>query len=189
MSAIFGFRRWASFSGSGLSQEIRSSRTQSLDSGAPRPDLPSSPIHDGPVELDVESSTEDVPMSPVPSSHIWPLNGSCLGLTLVHKPKDTLVDIVFIHGLTGASHRTWTYTGKDLKNFWPGWLPEDPNLSGARIHTFGYLAEVELRSENKVSIREFASKLVHDMQYRTQEPRIGSVSQRSYDRRDTHAYT
>ena len=53
----------------------------------------------------------------------------------ISKDDDGLIDIVFIHGLTGSAHETWTDKGS---GFWPEWLRED--LQGICLYTLGYPA-------------------------------------------------
>jgi hypothetical protein len=64
-----------------------------------------------------------------------------IGLNLIYKPIDPAMDIVFVHGLRGGSIKTWCKDGNpDL--FWPKtWLPSEPGLQRARIHSFGYNAD------------------------------------------------
>lgn len=62
-----------------------------------------------------------------------------LGLTHVYSPEHCkpVVDIIFIHGLGGQSHYTWSYK-KDLELFWPSWLHQESGLAEVRITTYGY---------------------------------------------------
>jgi hypothetical protein len=109
------------------------------------------------------------------------LGESRLGLTQVHNPPDPVVDIIFIHGLNGASHRSWSHSPRGRYNpsyFWPEWLPEEPRLSKARINVFGYMAPI-MTAGNKVSLVEIAMKLVQEMLY-VQEPKFGSVRVHQY---------
>ncbi|KAL2838880.1 hypothetical protein BJX68DRAFT_279705 [Aspergillus pseudodeflectus] len=64
------------------------------------------------------------------------------GLTVVYEsPDPPLVDIVFVHGLNGHPHRTWTSTRTGA--FWPvDLLPEVLDQSRVRILTYGYNANV-----------------------------------------------
>lgn len=39
--------------------------------------------------------------------------------------QDRLIDIVFIHGLTGNNKTTWQRDAKDEASFWPKWVVED----------------------------------------------------------------
>ncbi|KAF5488814.1 Protein SERAC1 [Colletotrichum fructicola] len=62
------------------------------------------------------------------------------GIKLLHSPDgDVLVDIVFVHGLTGNREKTWTAHGATEP--WPKMLlPAE--IPDARILTFGYDADV-----------------------------------------------
>ena len=86
------------------------------------------------------------------------------GLTTVHTPSsETLVEIIFVHGLRGGSRQAWSYSPHNL-HFWPKeWLPEHPDFEHARIHTYGYPSDWMLRRENPSSIRDFGSGLLEAM--------------------------
>lgn len=62
------------------------------------------------------------------------------GIRVLHDPKPAaIVDIVFIHGLTGNSFRTWFHEPSGIH--WPGDLLKE-DLPDARVMTFGYDADV-----------------------------------------------
>ncbi|KAL8339694.1 hypothetical protein RB601_006010 [Gaeumannomyces tritici] len=86
-----------------------------------------------------------------------------LGLTHLHLPETghAIADIVFVHGLNGGSHSTWTYDGDPAK-FWPKqWLALDDVFQGARIHTFGY--ESNISKESILNTDDFAHALVYSL--------------------------
>ncbi|RYP67309.1 hypothetical protein DL771_007327 [Monosporascus sp. 5C6A] len=61
------------------------------------------------------------------------------GIKLLYSPADPIVDIVFVHGLTGDREKTWT--ARDGSEPWPKvLLPSE--LPTARVLTFGYDAYV-----------------------------------------------
>jgi hypothetical protein len=60
-----------------------------------------------------------------------------LGLRTLNQPNDAYLEVIFIHGFPGDSSLTWTFDN-DRAMFWPEWLSEDIELSGVRLHTYGY---------------------------------------------------
>ncbi|KAI1141765.1 hypothetical protein F5Y05DRAFT_272392 [Hypoxylon sp. FL0543] len=100
-----------------------------------------------------------------------------LGLLVLHAPVQRSVDILFIHGLGGTSLRTWC-RNRDLENLWPQlWLPEESDLSQARILTFGYNAHFSSKKEYaSLTIGDFANDLLFRMKYGENGPeRLGQV--------------
>ena len=91
-----------------------------------------------------------------------------MGLTVLHAPesKYRTVNILFIHGLGGTSLRPWC-KNRDLEYLWPmKWLPEEPDLSTARILTFGYNANFAAKKEQaSLTIGDFANDLLFHMKY------------------------
>ncbi|PMD45596.1 hypothetical protein L207DRAFT_257879 [Hyaloscypha variabilis F] len=60
---------------------------------------------------------------------------------IVHDPLNPIVDILFLHGLTGDREKTWTRTKGKQSCFWPSdILPDD--IPNARIAVWGYDASV-----------------------------------------------
>ncbi|KAL8791063.1 MAG: hypothetical protein Q9213_000270 [Squamulea squamosa] len=84
-----------------------------------------------------------------------------LGLTLVYGFPNPLLDIIFVHGLGGSARGTWSWE-RDPLNFWPPWLVDDPELSRARIFTFGYNANFAGQSTS-LNILDFAKDLLFRM--------------------------
>lgn len=102
-----------------------------------------------------------------------------LGLTVLHtpEPEDRTVDILFIHGLGGTSRHTWC-KNRDLGLFWPqNWLPDEPDLSTARILTFGYHANFSAKKQQALlTIGDFANDLLFRMKYGEEgSERMGQV--------------
>lgn len=88
-----------------------------------------------------------------------------LGLHVVYEPEHHSTDIVFVHGLGGHSHRTWT-KNHDPARFWPGqWLPFEPDVATARILTFGYNANWKGSTKSVSTITDFAKELLYEMRF------------------------
>ncbi len=54
---------------------------------------------------------------------------------------EAIVDIVFVHGLTGNAYSTWLHKDKDIRVHWPSELLKQ-DLPDARIMSFGYDADI-----------------------------------------------
>jgi hypothetical protein len=85
-----------------------------------------------------------------------------LGLTTLYVPSadqgPPVADLIFVHGLNGGSHSTWSRGGIP-ERFWPReWLPEDDAFKDVRIHTFGYPSAVT--RESIINIADIARSLL-----------------------------
>jgi hypothetical protein len=104
-----------------------------------------------------------------------------LGLSVIYTPESALkVDIVFIHGLGGASRKTWS-KNENPELFWPlKFLPSEPDVCQARILTFGYNANFHASGNVRTSVLDFAKDLLFDLKYAKDEQQnnlhIGLVS-------------
>ncbi|KAL8993620.1 MAG: hypothetical protein Q9169_006208 [Polycauliona sp. 2 TL-2023] len=89
-----------------------------------------------------------------------------LGLHIVYTPAShRKADIVFLHGLGGASRRTWS-KDENPELFWPlKFLPLEPDISLARILTFGYNANFRASGSISTSVLDFAKDLLFDLKY------------------------
>ncbi|KAK4458531.1 hypothetical protein QBC42DRAFT_290437 [Cladorrhinum samala] len=85
------------------------------------------------------------------------LSANRLGLSLVHAPPAPLADLIFVHGLGGTSHGTWSWQ-HNPHNFWPAWLAEDAELSRCRSFTYGYNAD--FKQDTSSAIIEFSRDLL-----------------------------
>lgn len=90
-------------------------------------------------------------------------NRGPLGLRLLYAPAVALVDIIFVHGLNGGSLKSWCVAG-DRQTFWPQeWLPQEPSLQHARIHTFGYPAGFVGAQANCLDLNDLGRSLLDDI--------------------------
>ena len=89
-----------------------------------------------------------------------------LGLCILYAPEEApTLDIIFIHGLGGASIRTWCQDG-DPSLCWPkNWLPLEPGFRHARILSFGYDAGILSRDKTISNVSDFAKSLLTGMEY------------------------
>ncbi|MCJ1344209.1 hypothetical protein MMC31_002412 [Peltigera leucophlebia] len=99
-------------------------------------------------------------------------NGGTIGLRVLHTPTNTpnnLVDIIFVHGLTGNSYNTWL--DEKSKTYWPVHLLRH-SLPNARIMTFGYNADVAklIGPVGQNSLRDHALTLLGDLARIRREP-------------------
>lgn len=90
-----------------------------------------------------------------------------LGLNVLYIPElPPSVDIIFIHGLGGSSHQTWS-KGRDPELFWPKkWLPSEFDICTSRIFSFGYNANFSSSSSTSISnLSDFAKSLLFSMRF------------------------
>ncbi|KFY14348.1 hypothetical protein V492_02683 [Pseudogymnoascus sp. VKM F-4246] len=89
-----------------------------------------------------------------------------LGLNVLYEPDiAATVDIIFVHGLGGTSQQTWS-KNRDPKLFWPKeWLPLEPDISTARVLSFGYNAHFAAAGRNVFNISDFAKELLFGMKF------------------------
>ncbi|KAK9778605.1 putative NACHT and WD domain protein [Seiridium cardinale] len=86
-----------------------------------------------------------------------------LGLRLLHSSPEPLVDVVFVHGLRGGSIKTWR-KGDDRRFFWPQyWLPMEPGMRNASIHSFGYDSDWASTKTSILNVHDFGQSLLEQM--------------------------
>ncbi|KAL8751221.1 MAG: hypothetical protein Q9184_006133 [Pyrenodesmia sp. 2 TL-2023] len=100
-----------------------------------------------------------------PSGQRIPVNR--YGLTEVYAPEDAkpTVDVVFVHGLNGDPHNTWTSETSNI--FWPAQiLPPILEDENARVLVYGYDADVTsfTGGTSKDKIHNHAEQLVQVLQ-------------------------
>jgi hypothetical protein len=89
-------------------------------------------------------------------------NGTTYGLRVLHDPAEPLVDIIFVHGLTGDSYDTWLEAESGI--YWPVHLLSK-DVPDARILTFGYDADVTklLGPVSQNNLRDHAAVLLTEL--------------------------
>lgn len=86
-----------------------------------------------------------------------------LGLRLLHSAPQPLIDVVFVHGLRGGSTKTWR-KGNDPRLSWPQhWLPMEPDLGHASIHSFGYESDWGSTSPSILNVHDFGRALYEEI--------------------------
>lgn len=160
--------------------------TSAAYSSRPLGNTPSAPQRGRTNAANDVQEPETVSRGPSPFS-AYHLNGSGeqgstdeLGLHVVYQPSSpALLDIIFVHGLGGASHRTWS-RNQDHNLFWPQqWLPLEPDICLSRILTFGYNARFRAGGPQNMNVENFAKDLLFEMKYgkgvNTEDLGIGKV--------------
>jgi hypothetical protein len=81
--------------------------------------------------------------------------GDNFGIRVLYEPSDksaAIVDIIFVHGLTGNAYDTWLHEGR--QTHWPSQLVKE-DIPDARVLSFGYDADVvcwfSAASDNRIS--------------------------------------
>ena len=146
----------------------------------PRKKKPDSSL--GPPSTNPRSTSPGRSEQSAPSTTLTPFNSreytittshtthDPLGLNVIHVPDTPhTIDIIFVHGLGGTSKQTWS-KNKDPNLFWPKeWLPLEPEISPARMLSFGYNAHFAAPGRNILNISDFARELLFAMKFGTDE--------------------
>jgi hypothetical protein len=83
-----------------------------------------------------------------------------LSLTKICGGESPLLDIVFVHGLTGDSEGTWQ--SEDKKEFWPIWLCAD--LPGVAVYSLGYPCSIFVKwAKKEMDLFERATNALEQM--------------------------
>ena len=95
-----------------------------------------------------------------------------------------------MHGLGGTSRQTWS-KNKDPNLFWPKeWLPFEPEISQARVLSFGYNAHFAAAGTNILNISDFAKELLFGMKFGTDDKAkvlgVGQVRVQDFVGQDRH---
>lgn len=86
-----------------------------------------------------------------------------LGLRSLFCASDTLIDLVFVHGLRGGSIKTWRYE-EDQQLFWPRyWLPKEPEFSIVSIHSFGHESDWGSMTPSVLDVHDFGRSLYGEL--------------------------
>lgn len=75
-------------------------------------------------------------------------------------PKATSVDVLFVHGLSGDAHKTWTDSRGT--GHWPSWLCED--IGKLSVYTLGYPASILAKPAKKeMNLHERANNMLEQL--------------------------
>ncbi|KAL8890337.1 MAG: hypothetical protein Q9215_002507 [Flavoplaca cf. flavocitrina] len=173
-SKTFSFRRKSSDD----RRQPRFQRTTSQPSQSPSPN-PSPSNVSVPIQEDDAQSTTSSSQAPhysyfrATSDHYRKNSEAkpgALGLDIIYAPDcEYKVDIVFVHGLGGASRRTWSKNA-DPELFWPmKFLPLEIDVCQTRILTFGYNADFRTSGNVSTSVLDFAKDLLFELKYAKDE--------------------
>ena len=75
---------------------------------------------------------------------------------------DALLDVIFIHGLTGNHFDTWTNNG-EMSGYWPSWLAEDFPKCNILTANYDAAAVADVFAGSGLSITEYAETLTDIM--------------------------
>jgi pimeloyl-ACP methyl ester carboxylesterase len=89
-----------------------------------------------------------------------------LGLNLLFKPNEVMVDLIFVHGLGGGSRKTWSYSDPST-DCWPQtFLPFEKEFENCRIHSFGYDSDfISTDARNISDLADFGSAVLSSLIY------------------------
>ena len=80
-------------------------------------------------------------------------------ISLVCGADGAVLDVIFVHGLTGSPSDTWT---TDQQEYWPEWLCAD--LPGVAVYAVGYSASIfEKWAKKEMNLHERANNLLEHL--------------------------
>lgn len=130
----------------------------------------------------VEATNERTARSIGPDDPATPSLPGRLGLRVIHEPRinSNVVNLIFVHGLGGASIQTWTDPASNI--FWPSLLYTDTNFLNLRIATFGYNADFKnvFAPGTALGIDDFAKQLLNYLDLHYNQPNYGYVRTPQY---------
>ncbi|KAM5452137.1 hypothetical protein MaudCBS49596_003491 [Microsporum audouinii] len=127
---------------------------------APKPSQSQSPPAQATSEGSIVSSNT-TPTQPMPSSQDPSLSLFPDGIKVLHECPNAVVDICFIHGLTGNRDSSWTAKGQSIP--WPKLLLPSA-LSEAHILTWGYDSKIVNGSRPSLNrLIDHAKNLLNDL--------------------------
>ena len=118
------------------------------------------PLQEG-ISSSAAPDVHDDAVEPGPSPLNLPVATFPEGIKELHSCDDAVVDVCFVHGLTGDREQTWTATSQEAP--WPQLLLPQ-RLKHARILTWGYdayLVRKGVASSNRLI--DHSTNLVHDL--------------------------
>jgi hypothetical protein len=116
-----------------------------------------------PANQENPSSVDPSPDLPIERTHSPSIQDEAnLGLQTLCQPPDAVVDVVFVHGLTGNTFNTW-YEER-ARIYWPRDLLRS-DIADARVFSFGYNADVTSfwGQTSKNRLGEHAKNLLGDL--------------------------
>ncbi|KAJ4368867.1 hypothetical protein N0V83_005949 [Neocucurbitaria cava] len=86
-----------------------------------------------------------------------------LGLRSLFHAPETLVDLIFVHGLGGDSIKAWCLDN-DADLFWPQyWLPKESGFLNTSIHSFGYDSNGGSAKLSTLNVHDFGDSLYDEL--------------------------
>ncbi|KAF1851892.1 NACHT and WD domain protein [Cucurbitaria berberidis CBS 394.84] len=85
------------------------------------------------------------------------------GLRSLFCAPETLIDLIFVHGLGGDSIKTWCLDN-NAELFWPQyWLPKESAFLNASVHSFGYDSDRASAKSSTPNLHDFGDLLYEEL--------------------------